>query len=89
MADPTIKRYTHPFHVQLDHSEKGMLDQLASSLNLSRGALIRQLIFQRFRMQYAAEPQCATGVRCLCPQLQIQPGANPKSSTEILDELRI
>lgn len=85
MADPRTKRYVVAFNVQLDKAEKAMLEALANRLGISQGAIIRNQIAKQFRMAFGAEPACATGTACLCPQMQMTQGTNPKTNEALLD----
>ncbi len=88
MADPRTKRYVVAFNAQLDEAEKKMLEALATRLGISQGAVVRNQIQKQFRMTFGAEPACANGHACLCPQMQMQQGTNPQTNEAILDAIQ-
>ena len=84
MADPTAKRYTEQFNVMLDPTHHAMLRQLAERENVPASQLVRRWIDNGYRMSFAGEPRCITGMACLCPAAHAQFRTTPVSSEQLL-----
>ena len=59
------------FNCLLDPQDYVMLSALESSLHLSKGQVIRELIRWRHEMQLEARPTCANGKPCLVAHMHL------------------
>lgn len=57
------------FNVLLSHDEREHLVEIAEELGVSQGAVVRAGIQTRWMMEFQALPMCASGGRCMCPQM--------------------
>jgi hypothetical protein len=55
--------------VLLALDDKTKLDELARRANISKCAILRQLISRAALMEINQQPTCVDGRRCLCPQI--------------------
>lgn len=62
-----------PLNVKLDPTERQMIAAMAEHSGLTMSLIVKQSIRARYAMQYDAQPTCADGNRCLCPQLHARP----------------
>ena len=88
MADPTEKRFTVDFNVQLDATHKAMLEQLAEDAGSKMSPVVRKLIDSAYRMRFNAEPKCVTGANCLCPQVHALQRGTQISGAELVRQQR-
>ena len=77
-------RFKKPFHLLLDEAHRAMLEQVSDRRAVPAAQVIRNLIDQAYRMDFANEPRCATGEGCLCPQAHYGRRPAPVSSEELL-----
>lgn len=57
------------FNVMLSTEQKNMLNQLAESLNCSKGQTFRFMLIAAYQMKFKDTPTCANGSRCFVPHM--------------------
>lgn len=87
MGKYTMNPKTIDFNVKLTGNDKKMLKQMSKDGGITMSEVMRTSLNFRFRQQYANEPTCATGARCLCPNMHQLNAASRPSDTEVLEKL--
>lgn len=84
MGKYTMNPKTIDFNVKLEANDKKMLQQMSADGGVTMSEIMRSSLHFRFRQQYANEPTCATGNRCLCPNMHTLNAASRPTDAEVL-----
>lgn len=87
MGKYSMNPKTIDFNVKLEENDKKMLVQMSKDGGVTMSEIMRTSLHFRFRQQYANEPTCATGNRCLCPNMHTLNAASRPTDSEVLESI--